>query len=105
MGTAPSKTTHAMVDSWTMLSNTLRPPHSCSRLTTHTLEPTLSSPSASTTLLTELVRLLDSLMSKLTQLVPTLRLPSPADQSQLPSRPTRLSSNLTQAVSSPPLLA
>merc|ERR1712167_365097 len=34
--TAPRKTTVAMVDSWTMLSCTLRTSHLCSRLTMHT---------------------------------------------------------------------
>merc|ERR1711990_377469 len=36
--TAPSKTPVATVDSWTTLSNTLRPTHSSLRLSTHTLE-------------------------------------------------------------------
>merc|ERR1712032_854849 len=96
--TAPSRTTVATEVSWTTPSNTLRLPHSCSRLTTHTREETDTAPTLPPRVL---VRSRDSRMSPETPLVLNSELPSPRDQSPLPSRLINSSSRDTEKVSSP----
>merc|ERR1712127_900498 len=91
--TATKLTKVATVVSWTTLSNTSRNPHSCSRLTIHTLVPTISGTSANLTL---------SRMSLRIPPVLTSRLLLPLDQFPSPSRPTNLSSKPIPPVSLPP---
>merc|ERR1711957_821732 len=96
--TAPRRTAVATVVLWTTLSNTLRPPHSCSRLPIHPLEDRLP---ASMFPPRDWVRLNPSRMSPETPPAPSSRLPSVRDQSPLPLRPTSSPSRVTPVVSSP----
>merc|ERR1712046_494809 len=95
---APSKTTAAMVVSWTTPSSTLSPAHSCSSPSTHTRAErelaNLSRPKVR-------VRSSPSRTSAETPRVLSSELPSTRDQSPLPSRPTSSPSRATPAVSSP----
>merc|ERR1711865_157412 len=97
--TAPSRTLDARVDSWTTLSSTLRPHHSCSSLSTHTLPRTVES--ASTLPPRESVKLPPSRMSPKMSQANNSWPPSPRAQSPLPSKPINSPSRDIPVVSSP----
>merc|ERR1712021_242930 len=94
---APPLTLDAMVVLWTTLSNTSRLPHSNMRMTTPTMPEDTDAPTSNPR---------HTVLSKVTTMLPkdpkpNLRLPSPKDQSPLPSKPIKWPSKDTPVVSSP----